>query len=180
MTVEEMDFLRDREHHFHALVMSTRDLDNYVYRLRSMADPSTVIRVLRGQRMESKEQLFDEFAAAFQFPLYFGRNWDAFDECICDLQWLPAKAYVLVISDAALLLKMEPAKSVGIFFEVLNKASREWGDGKLPDVDVEQPSVAFHILLHADASSIDHLRRSLLPLVGDIPVISRIEPGDSE
>jgi RNAse (barnase) inhibitor barstar len=171
-----MDFLLDREHHFHALVATTRDLDNYAYRLRSMGRPNTVIRVLRGQRMQSDEQLFDEFAAALQFPLYFGRNWDAFDECISDLEWLPAKAYVLVISCAGSLLKMEPANSAGLLFKILNKVSKEWADGKLPDFGVEQDPVLFHVLLQDDASNIAELKRTLLPLVGDIPLLSTATP----
>ncbi|MGA8908100.1 MAG: barstar family protein [Acidobacteriaceae bacterium] len=166
-----MDFLRDRERHFHALVASISDLDNYVLRLHSVAAPNTVIRVVRGRRMQSKEHLLDEFAAAFQFPLYFGRNWDAFEECMADLQWLPAKAYVLVISDASFLLKMEPANSMVVLFEILDRVSREWTDGKLPDINVEQDPVLFHVLLQDEAPSIEDLRRALLPVVGDIPVV---------
>lgn len=167
-----MDFLRDREHHFHALVASTSDLDNYVVRLHSVAGPNTVIRVVRGRRMQSKEHLLDEFAAALQFPLYFGRNWDAFEECMADLQWLPAKTYVLVISDAGSLLKMEPANSIVVLFEILDRVSREWAAGKLPNINVEQEPVRFHVLLQDAASSIEELRRALLPVVGDVQVVS--------
>jgi RNAse (barnase) inhibitor barstar len=169
-----MDFLRDREHHFHALVASTRDLDNYVFRLQSGAAPNMVIRVVRGLRMQSKERLLDEFAAALQFPLYFGRNWDAFEECMADLQWLPAKAYVLVVSDAGSLLKMEPANSAVVLFEILDRVSREWSEGKLPDTNVQQEPVLFHVLLQDDASNIEDLRRALLPVVGDVPVVSSV------
>lgn len=167
-----MDFLRDQEHRFHAMVATASDLDNHVLRLQSATGPSTVVRMVRGRRMQSKELLLDEFAAALQFPLYFGRNWDAFEECMADLQWLPAKAYVLIISDAGSLLKMEPANSVVVLFEILERASREWAAGKLPDINVEQEPVPFHVLLQDDASNIADLKRALLPVVGDIPVVS--------
>ena len=37
------------------------------------------------EEFRSVAAVFDEFAAAFQFPYYFGRNKDAFDECMRDL-----------------------------------------------------------------------------------------------
>lgn len=36
----------------------------------------------------------------FQFPEYFGRNWDAVDECLADLSWLPAKGYCCILHSA--------------------------------------------------------------------------------
>ena len=32
----------------------------------------------------SRDELHDMLADAFQFPSYYGRNWDAFDECVRD------------------------------------------------------------------------------------------------
>jgi len=68
-----------------------------------------VVRCLRGHKMLSVDRLFDEFAAALQFPYYFGENWPAFRECLTDLSWLPASAYALFIWNTATLLKDEPA-----------------------------------------------------------------------
>ena len=31
------------------------------------------------------QELHDLLFEAFQFPDYYGSNWDAFDECICDV-----------------------------------------------------------------------------------------------
>lgn len=42
-------------------------------------DSGLVVRTVRGRKMRSRQGLFDEFAAALQFPLYFGENADAFD-----------------------------------------------------------------------------------------------------
>ena len=37
-----------------------------------------------------KATLLARFAAALQFPDWFGHNWDALADCITDLSWLPA------------------------------------------------------------------------------------------
>jgi hypothetical protein len=44
--------------------------------------------------------LFDEFAAALQFPLCFGEDWEAFNERLVDMENMPAgKGYVVTIID---------------------------------------------------------------------------------
>jgi RNAse (barnase) inhibitor barstar len=57
--------------------------------------------------MRTVNSLFDEIAASFQFPWYFGENWDALDECLNDLAWLPARSYLLGIMDASQVLSEE-------------------------------------------------------------------------
>jgi RNAse (barnase) inhibitor barstar len=46
-------------------------------------------------QVHTKEQLLDSLAQAFRFPSYFGRNWDALDESMRDLSWMPAAGYVV-------------------------------------------------------------------------------------
>ncbi|NGY75562.1 hypothetical protein F6Y02_01625 [Bacillus megaterium] len=60
----------------------------------------------------------DEWAAALQFPDYFGENWAAFDECLNDLDWLPADRYILFITDAHLILKKKK-KNFKILINIL-------------------------------------------------------------
>lgn len=50
------------------------------------------------------------FFAAMQFPYYFGYNGNAFDECLTDLDWLPATMCALAIFDSADFLSREPAQ----------------------------------------------------------------------
>jgi len=49
-------------------------------------------RVLRASKMSTQQDLFNEFGAALQFGDYFGENWNAFNECINDLDWIEAAA----------------------------------------------------------------------------------------
>lgn len=40
--------------------------------------------------VRSKQKLLRILADQLQFPAYFGNNWDALEECLRDLSWLPA------------------------------------------------------------------------------------------
>lgn len=42
---------------------------------------------IRGKRCGSVSDFMKEYSAAFQFPAYFGENWNAWDECACDLDF---------------------------------------------------------------------------------------------
>ncbi len=90
------------------------------------AVPSAELRVVRGKRMSTKSALFEEVAAALQFPWYFGNNWDAFEECIRELEFVPSAHVVLGISDAQLLLCEEPEAEAGVFSQILSNAVQEF------------------------------------------------------
>lgn len=46
--------------------------------------------------IRNSNQFFERVSRAISFPSYFGHNWDAFNECIHDLEWIRAD-YVLVL-----------------------------------------------------------------------------------
>ena len=77
--------------------------------------------------MRTEDALFNEVAAALQFPYYFGENWDALDECIADLEWLPpGGGYVLYVMSADEVLLDEREWSIKVFVKVLTNAIVEW------------------------------------------------------
>ncbi|MBO0856706.1 MAG: barstar family protein [Nocardia sp.] len=86
-----------------------------------------VVRELRGAKMRTTDGLFDEFAAAFQFPYYFGDNRDAFDECLRDLDEFVGQApgYVAVVRDSDQLLAGQ-GEDLEWFEAAMNSAARTW------------------------------------------------------
>lgn len=66
-----------------------------------------LIRLDAGSISDAGE-LLDALAVGFSFPDYFGRNWDALEECLRDLSWLPAEGYVLVVRAAEGLWQRNP------------------------------------------------------------------------
>ncbi|WP_405489490.1 barstar family protein [Nocardia sp. NBC_00511] len=92
-----------------------------------------VSRELRGRRMRTVAEVFDEFAAAFQFPYYFGENKDAFDECLRDLDDFvgEAQGYVVVIRNAALLLDQQAGER-DWFAEAMADCAAVWAKRGTP------------------------------------------------
>jgi RNAse (barnase) inhibitor barstar len=88
-----------------------------------------LFKVIRGKKCRTATGLFAEVAEVLEFPDYFGHNWDALEECLADLEWLPAKGYVLVFTDSELILP-DDEEEFATFLEVLNDAGETWAAGK--------------------------------------------------
>jgi len=76
-------------------------------------------------------ELFAVVAAAMQFPDYFGNNWDALDECLGDMDWLPADGYLLVLRDAAKGWSQNPYL-LGSFVTSWLEAAEYWTENRTP------------------------------------------------
>src|SRR5262245_22968403 len=74
------------------------------------APPGFVVRIADGRRCRTKQALLDGLARALEFPAGSGRNWDALEELLIDLEWLPARGYVLVVTQADQVLADSPAE----------------------------------------------------------------------
>lgn len=54
------------------------------------------------------DELLTTLGRVFDFPDYYGHNYDALDECLRDLSWLPAPGYVLRVRDTETLWRQAP------------------------------------------------------------------------
>lgn len=114
-----------------------------------LIDLGFMSRTLRGDKMRTAEGLFDEFAAAFQFPGYFGRNWNAFDECLGQMDYVdPGKGIVILIYRPDELLADDP-KDRTVFSEVLTDLSEEYSKAINFGEWSDRPALPFHVVFHA-------------------------------
>ena len=100
-------------------------------RAESLVRPPTefVLRIIQGAKCQTIAGLLTECARALDFPDYFGHNWDALEECLIDLEWLPAKGYILLITDAGCVLP-DDEEEYETFLEILRDAGEAWGSGQ--------------------------------------------------
>jgi RNAse (barnase) inhibitor barstar len=75
----------------------------------------------------SKMDLLLALQAALRFPSYFGRNWDALDECLRDLSWLPAGSVGLFHEDVPLV---NDRASLQTYVSILRRAMDTWAATK--------------------------------------------------
>lgn len=114
------------------------------------------VTFVRGSKMKAVQDLFDEFAAAFQFPYYFGENWAAFDECMADLSWLEDSARAVVVLDSDVVLPDD--RDFEVLMRLLDRVADEWS--RATEFRAAWP---FHVVLHVNPANtavlIDRLRR---------------------
>jgi hypothetical protein len=104
---------------------------------------SVAVRLVRGWKATTVPDVYNEIAAAVQFPVTFGENWDALSDCLRDLAWLAADGLVIVLAGAAQLLAAESDVQFRKFCDVLALAARHWSH---PPKGSPRP---FHVVLVA-------------------------------
>ncbi|MGN6501584.1 MAG: barstar family protein [Pseudolysinimonas sp.] len=116
-------------------------------------------RTVRGKKMATTQSLFDEFSAALQFPLYFGENWDAFQECLSDPFPMWERGLHLTVTDPESVLCEEEDALVHVLFECLTEAARVLSSPVAVGEWWDRPEVDFRVLLLADAAHVDTAKR---------------------
>ena len=68
-------------------------------------NPEYDLTVLDGAKCLTKDDFFDEVSSRLDFPNYFGRNWDAFNDSFPEALWNKEKLkYIITIVNADKLL----------------------------------------------------------------------------
>jgi RNAse (barnase) inhibitor barstar len=74
----------------------------------------------------SKAELLRVLADAGCFPDYFGWNWDALVDCLCDLSWISEKQVVIFHRDLPVRGDLSECR---IYLEILQTALDTWAQG---------------------------------------------------
>ena len=123
-----------------------------------------VTRVLDGGRCRTKRALLAELARVLDFPAHFGRNWDALEDCLTDLGWLPAAGYRLVVSAADRLLARDAA-GYATLVALLEDVGRAWGTATTGHPG--RGAVPFHTVLAVPASQLGARPNWIVPPLTD-------------
>lgn len=155
--IEELFKLK--EPYFHLAVGEKSDFQKLSATCENAGDGNAIIKTIEGNKCNTLDELFSEFAKIFKFPDYFGHNWAAFDECINDLNWLSSDAYLLLMPDIDKVL-ISSETSFKIFIKTLVFSVREWAQGRTYD-DFPIPSTPFHILFQCSKEKENDVRIKL-------------------
>lgn len=117
------------------------------------AHPDTTFVHVRGKKMRTVAGFFDELAAALQFPVWFGANWDALLDVVRDRGWLAGT--VLGVYDAHELLADASERDVRNCADLLERFNRYGrAAGELPPVEPDDTD-GFHVLAQLPAGDAD-------------------------
>jgi RNAse (barnase) inhibitor barstar len=126
------------------------------------------LRTIDGAGTRSLDGLYDVFAKAWHFPPWFGRNADALNDFMRDLDNMidaasgkpPAPAYLTHVTDAHLILADQPQA-----FSWFAKKIPSYGDYYR---DEASPPAVFGLLLSAPPGRLNEVRDRWL--AADVPV----------
>ncbi|EFV13058.1 barstar family protein [Segniliparus rugosus] len=125
-----------------------------------LAAEGNIVRFIRGDKAATKQALFDEFAAALQFPFHFGHNWDALSDSLTDLDWLGvAFGYYVVIWNTDQFLAAEP-EALGTFAKLVQDANETW---------TKSQRKPFKVVLQVSEDKADQVQAAWGKLVGALP-----------
>ena len=94
----------------------------------------------------SEEKLHKVLQKALRFPSYYGHNWNALDEVINDLDWLPKESIVIKHGDLPLA---NDKKAMEIYLDILKNANMMWSQYSDRSLIIVFPASLKDIVLRA-------------------------------
>ncbi len=148
-------------------LLGQAEADRFVYSLQCNLEGGSV-RVIRGWKCSHYEALHNEVGAALQFPDYYGENWDAMDECITDLAWVPADCYLIYLPKVEEVLPNDE-KGFGIFLSVLSDAAKAWANPEMRGLaSTEEPvKKPFNIIISGTEEGLLRTKKVLGHAIGN-------------
>jgi len=84
-------------------------------------ESSTFIGKLNDEILSVPKLIYD-LSSALSFPTYFGKNWDALFDCLCDFHWINERNIVIFHSRVPSL----SASDLNIYIDILKDACLRW------------------------------------------------------
>ena len=88
------------------------------------SDNSTRYVFIDGNACDNIDKCYDELQQQLSIPEYFGKNLDALEEVLADLEWVDEEKVKIIVSNQSVLLKNSNTK-IRDFLDVLNSSENE-------------------------------------------------------
>ncbi|MCW2903157.1 MAG: hypothetical protein JWO67_5422 [Streptosporangiaceae bacterium] len=89
---------------------------------------------LAGQSVTDKDELLDLCSHGFEFPDWFGHNWDALGDCLTDLTWIETEGGFVVVYAGWQALAQEEPEDFATALAIFEEAVDLWHDSDTPMV----------------------------------------------
>jgi RNAse (barnase) inhibitor barstar len=89
-----------------------------------------------GENIFNKTVFFETSRQVMKFPDYFGNNWDAWEECVTDLSWVPSSSYLFVYRNTENFTTNSP-QDWTILLDIFHSIISYW----------QQQNIAFFVIL---------------------------------
>lgn len=79
----------------------------------------------------SREQMLQLVGEGMELPAWYGANYDALMDCLCDLNWVPAPGYVVILENCHNLNTLA-APEFNMMIDVFAEAANAWREEDKP------------------------------------------------
>ena len=95
-----------------------------------------------GEDIRTEQTFLKKAGEVFGFPDYYGRNWDAFEECIKDFEWYPAEGYLILYDHFEVFAAYAPGE-FKVVLTIFESAIKYWE---------EKNRITFYVLLRGNGN----------------------------
>jgi RNAse (barnase) inhibitor barstar len=93
---------------------------------------NTFIASIDGKLCNRLDFFLEEIGRVFNFPDYYGKNMNALNDCLNDLEWLQKENYILIINNFEFFFK-ENEDDKFYILKFLKDVSKEWRNVSIDD-----------------------------------------------
>lgn len=90
-----------------------------------------VIFYFNGKNISGKKDFFNNAETVMDLPEYFGHNWDAFEECINEIDRTPAEGYIFIYDNTSIFFSKHP-DDAEILKDILNDVKNSFRKSGTP------------------------------------------------
>lgn len=100
-----------------------------------------------GRKATSLKEFYDEISTAMHFPEYDGKNLDALDEMLNDLEWIKEQKVIIYIENSAdWLAKEKSEEKLLSVIDILDATAEDWKwiDEEEEGISKKELQIIFH------------------------------------
>lgn len=83
------------------------------------------------RQARNREQMLKILGEGLEMPAWYGANYDALMDCVCDMNWIPSPGYVIILENCHNINTLA-APEFNMMIDVFAAAANNWREEKVP------------------------------------------------